>query len=200
MSEQDHGYGFDEDKTQLEEWMNVWQSQVDPIEELREDFLARTHRTKRVNYMVIGWLLVCCGVLISRAIMHPEPFTITVATIAVPFVLYVIARIFRWQQLYKKAPPMTPSSYLATMWLHLQVQREQHRWDSRLWPVCVLGPAVIIIWALIRTGFAWPVVLTVFLVGGPAYAWGFWESFYNKPRKFEKEEQRLRELERDLEL
>ncbi|MEC9397316.1 MAG: hypothetical protein VX475_06850, partial [Myxococcota bacterium] len=61
---------------QLEEWMNVWQSQVDPIDELREDFLTRTHRVKRMNYIVIGWLLFCCGVLLTRAILYPEAFTI----------------------------------------------------------------------------------------------------------------------------
>ena len=187
-------------RAQMEEWMNVWQSSVDPIDELREDFLERTNKTRTLNLVGIVFLMLCGLMLIINAILRPEPFTITVAVMCVPFVTYISARLYKWQQLYRRAPPMTPASYLATMRLHLEVKRAQHRWDQRFWPVSVIGPAVIIIWALIRTDFALSVVLTVFLVGGPAYSWGLWESFYNYPRKLEEEARRLDELERDLEL
>ena len=129
-------------RAQMEEWMNVWQSSVDPIDELREDFLARTNKTRTLNLVGIVFLMLCGLMLIINAILRPEPFTITVAVMCVPFVTYISARLYKWQQLYRRAPPMTPASYLATMRLHLEVKRAQHRWDQRFWPVSVIGPAV----------------------------------------------------------
>lgn len=189
---------FDDEPDEMEEWMNVWQENVEPIDDLREDFVRRARKdivgARSTAGLVLGGLVMLVALAIWRASWLP----IVALAVVAPYALYSVWHIHRITRHYRTAPPLTPRGYLEVMRLNLEVRRRYHAFDQSMFPYAVLFPGVVIALVLYTTDRPMLVLALLFGVGAPGYAWAFYESFYREPRRLEEERQRLVELEREL--
>ena len=189
---------FEDEPDEMEEWMQVWQENVEPIDALREDFVRRARKdvvgTKAVLATVLGGLAALIALALWRGSWMPMAAFVIVA----PYALYSVRHIHRITRHYHTAPPLTPRGYLEVMRLNLEIKRRYHAFDQSMFPYAVLFPGAVIALVLYMTDRPLFTLALVFGVVAPAYAYAFYQSFYRAPQKLEEERQRLAEIEREL--
>ncbi len=188
----------EDEPREMEDWMQTWQQNMEPIDELREDFVRRSRTDALALNVLVAFLCVCVSGLIALAMLRQSPISIVALLLAGPLATYCAVRTRRLAALFRTAPPLTPRGYLEVMRLHLEIKRRQHAFDRSMIPLAVLVPGVIIAMAWYVSGPSLIVVALTLGIGGPGYAYALYESLYKTPERLEAERLRLVELERDL--
>lgn len=187
---------MDENQEEMEEWMKMWQANLEWTEELREDFASR--RRKEAWSFVVGMIaLLVLGVVLALSPQKPGfvGFIIsTFAWVSLASAFYISISSYMGR---KTETPLSPHGYLEKCQHNLAQKQRQIDWGQKMWPWMLVFLALCLGLIFMKSPFP-RFLMIMFGLAAPGYTITWYVTFVWAPKRVREEAQRLREVEQSM--